>query len=447
MGEQRSLRLNVFSSAREYRSRALLFALLLSACGCTLIHGGRAGDNHPASVQASVAKIRELKFTRPVPLVIETPDQAQHTMIAQITRDHSDQDLRIGGKSGVMTGLYPPNIDLKRQTVELMRDEIVSFYNPDTREMVMVQQPHPRPPDGLGLGAKTDAMVLAHELTHALQDQHFAINKMLNEVKDNDDQSLALKCVAEGDATLTGLAYTAGPLQQNKIDALVNQLQALPADAVARRHNIPLAVSVPMLFEYSSGSRFVAEAWRRGGWQAVDQLYRNPPRSSQQIIQPELYFDHPAPPLRIELNGYQTLLAGWKKVDDDTYGELLLQLIFERNLPPSTPAFSSLSRWAGDRIITLQHRDELTLLWLIAFRDRASADDFAQAYSRVLEQSGAYSRPHGVATRAAVVLVAIGPGIHDFARLAEAIWNASRVLPALTGPADRPVPAASNVKS
>jgi hypothetical protein len=252
---------------------------------------------------------------------------------------------------------------------------------------------------------------------------------MLNQVKDNDDQSLALKSVAEGDATLAGFAYSAGPLQQSKVDALVKQLQALPADPLTHQHKIPLAVTLPMLFEYSSGSRFVAEAWRRGGWPAVDQLYRNPPRSSQQIMHPELYFDHPTPPLRIELNGYQALLRGWKKVDDDTYGELLLELVFQRNLPASAPAAGALSRWAGDRIITLQRGNELTLLWLIAFRDRASAGEFAQAYSKVLEQLGTHSNPHGVATRAAVVLAAIGPGVHDFAHLAEAVWSASRVMP------------------
>jgi hypothetical protein len=423
-------------------------ALLLTGCGYLIIQGGHIKHNQVASVEASVARIRELEFTRPVPLVIETPDQAQHTMIAQIARDHSDQDLRIGGESGVMTGLYPPNIDLKRQTIELLQDEIVGFYNPDTREMVMVQQPQSGPSrGGIGFGTNMGGMVLAHELTHALQDQHFAIDRMLNQVKDNDDQSLALKCVAEGDATLAGFAYSAGPLQANKVDALVNQLQTLPADPVAQRHNIPLAVTVPMLFEYSSGSRFVAEAWRRGGWRAVDQLYRNPPRSSQQIMQPELYFDHPTPPSRIELNGYQALLAGWKKVDDDTYGELLLKLIFQRNLPANTPAFGTLSRWAGDRIITLQRGDELTLLWLIAFRDQASADEFAEAYSKLLDQLGAHSNPHGVATRATVVLVAIGPGVHNFEHLAETVWSTSRVMPPLTEQPGKPNTATIEVKS
>ena len=426
----------------------VLTALVFAGCGYSLIHGGHADSNQAVTVEAGVARIRQLDFTQQVPLVVNTPDQAQQAITAQIARDHSDEDLRIGGESGVMTGLYPPDINLKRQTVELLRNEIIGFYNPDTKQMVMVQRlRNDSSPELRGLRAGMGAMVLAHELTHALQDQHFAIEKMLKKVKDNDDQTLALKCVAEGDATLAGFAYIAGRMQAANVESLVNQLAALPASSAAQGHDIPLAITVPMLFEYSGGSRFVAEAWQRGGWAAVDQLYRNPPRSSQQIMQPELYFDRPTPPARIDLNGYEGLLPGWKKVDDDTYGELLLKLIFQRNLPPHAAAFSTLPRWAGDRIITLQKGKKLTLLWLIAFHDLAAAQEFARAYSQVLDHLGGKSNPHGVATRDATVFVAIGLGAEDFARLEEPVWKMSRIMPALREDANKKSQAAINRKS
>jgi len=405
---------------------AVVFAL--AGCGYPLVHGGQVDQKQAVSVEASIARIRKLDFTRQVPVVINTPDQARQTIIAQIARDHSDEDLRIGGASGAMTGLYPPNIDLKRQTVELLRDQVIGFYNPDTKQMVIIQRPQDHASiDMQGFGPRMDAMVLAHELTHALQDQHFGIEKMLDRVKDNDDQTLALKSVAEGDATLAGFGYIVGHLDSANIELLVNQLEPLLADSAVQGHGIPLAVTVPMLFQYSGGSHFVAEAWRRGGWPAVDQLYRNPPRSSQQIMQPELYFDHPTLPLHIELTGYEDLLPGWKKVDDDTYGELLLKLIFQRNLAPQAPAFATLPRWAGDRIITLQKGNELTLLWLIVFHDQAAAREFADTYSQILDHLGGKSNPHGIATRAAAVFITIGPGAKDYVQLQPAVWKASRI--------------------
>jgi hypothetical protein len=331
-----------------------------------------------------------------------------------------------------MTGLYPPNIDLKRQTVELLQNEVLAFYNPDSKQMVMVQ----RPQNDASLkvqrtGSEVGAMIVAHELTHALQDQHFAIEQMLERVKNNDDQTLALKCVAEGDATLAGFGYVVGGLRLANVESLMTYLDALPVRSSARQHDVPLGIVTPMLFEYSGGSRFVAEAWRRGGWGAVNQLYRHPPRSSQQIMQPDLYFDRPTPPFHIELTGYDPLLAGWKKVDDDTYGELLLKLIFERNLPPHAQAFRILPQWAGDRIITLKRGSRLTLLWLVAFHDPFSAEEFASAYSQILDHLDPLSSPHGIATRAAAVFIAIGPGARNFAELRDAVWKASRIIPGL----------------
>jgi hypothetical protein len=414
------------------RLLSAIAAIALFGCTSALIHNGAADPKQVATIEASVAHIRELDFTRQVPVVVTSPAQAQRMIVAQIARDHSDQDLRLGGRSGAMTGLYPPQLDLKGQTLALLHEEVVGFYNPTTRQMVVVE----KPPELSDVGARAagraaNAMVLAHELTHALQDQHFGIDRMLQQVKDNDDQTLALKSVAEGDATIAGFGYLAGHLNDEEVGELVRKLNGLPTKSAAGLQGIPLAISVPMLFQYSAGSHFVAEAWRRGGWSSVDSLYRNPPRSSQQIMQPELYFDHPSPPAHIELSGYQQLLPGWRKVDDDTYGELLLKLILEKNLAPNAPALAALPQWAGDRIVTLQKGDQLTLLWLLAFHQPAAAQAFAGAYAQVLEHLGGSSDPHGVAIRGPAVFVAIGPGAREFAGLGSAVWKASTISPPL----------------
>src|SRR6185437_9509452 len=154
---------------------------------------------------------------------------------------------------------------------------------------------------------------------------------------------------------------------------IVEHFAATPENFQPESGGAPLALSGPMMFQYSAGTRFVAEAWRRGGWAAVDVLYRNPPWSSQQIIEPALYFDDPAPRLKITVAGYQHVLAGWKKVDQDTFGELLLRIMLERNLPAHSPALLLPQAWAGDRMVTLQREGALTLLWLIVIHDQASA--------------------------------------------------------------------------
>src|SRR5208282_6136296 len=136
--------------------------------------------------------------------------------------------------------------------------------------------------------------------------------------KDDDDRQLALKSVGEGDATLAGLGYATGKMNDETVDILVARLDQLPAQFAALTAGVPEALSEPLIFQYSAGAHFVGEAFHRGGWKAVDELYRNPPQSSQQIMHPAYYFDHPVLPATITINGYQQVLPEWEKVYENS---------------------------------------------------------------------------------------------------------------------------------
>ena len=151
-------------------------------------------------------------------------------------------------------------------------------------------------------------MLLAHELTHALQDQNFDLESSLDKVKDDDDRSLALKSVTEGDATMRRVRLRGqGAGRHHRSIPSPTICKQLPQALEAEAPGTPEGLSVPLLFQYSEGVRFVAEAYRRGGWSAVDALYRKPPQSSHQILHPALYFDGSAPVPRIDLAGYEEL--------------------------------------------------------------------------------------------------------------------------------------------
>jgi len=422
----------IFACIRKLRWLLALAVIVLCGCAYALVHGGAVDSAKADQVKTGIQKLRQLNFKAPVPLVVKTRDEAERIMIGEIARDHSDEDLRIGGLTGAMTGLFPPGIDLKAETLKLLRSQIAGFYEPREKQMVLVED---KGALGFWNGAAqfvsrrdpAGEMLLAHELTHALQDQAFGIDAMLKRVKDNDDRSLALKSVAEGDATLAGFAYIAGGLTNTSVDTVVSKLANLPEAFNAEATDVPEGLSTPLLFQYSAGTRFVAEAWHRGGWAKVNALYANPPASTQQIMQPEFYFDHTSPPASINIAGYEDVLKGWKQVDDDTYGELLLGVILKRNLPARTPALSTLSNWAGDRILVLEKGKALTLLWIIAFRNTASAAQFAAAYGGVLDHLRGENNPHRVEARSTTVLIVIGQGPGNLAQLASSLWRSSTV--------------------
>jgi hypothetical protein len=402
----------------------------LAICGCAypLVSGGQIDRAQADAIERGIQRVRELDFTSAVPIVVRTPDQARRLIDAEISRDQTDEQLRIGGISGAMTGLYPSGIDLKADALKFLSSQIIGFYEPHQKEMVIVK-------GGFGeqilsgghLTNRQEQMVLAHELTHALQDQHFGVDRMIKRVKDNDDRALALKAVLEGDATIAGAGYVAGRLDDANLALIVASLADLPEKTAAQSPGVPLGILAPVSFQYADGVRFVATAWRRGGWNAVDALYRDPPQSTQQIMQPELYFEHPSPPAQIKISGYDAMLPGWKKVDDDSYGELLLRVILRRNLPPHAPALETLPRWAGDRIITLQKGSALTLIWIVAFHDGAAAAQFASVYDSILERMPGERSPYRIEVKSSSALIVIGPGALDFDHLAPAIWKASTI--------------------
>ncbi len=235
------------------------------------MHDGAVNQTKAQEIETGLERFRELNFYAPVPLVVKTRDQALAMMQAEIARDHTDEQLRIGSLTGAMTGVYPPGMDLKVETLKLLHNQVAGFYDPHAKQMVLVE-------GGVDVSFWNSAagfvsqrdrvgeMLLAHELTHALQDQHFHIEQMIDKVKDNDDRDLALKAVAEGDATLAGYGYMVGNLSEASIGAIVGtDERRCRGTMAAQSGGAPLGLTAPMIFQYVEGVRFVAEAYRQYG--------------------------------------------------------------------------------------------------------------------------------------------------------------------------------------
>ena len=412
---------------------AVAAIILLHGCAYSLVDGNQINSEKADKIEAGIQDFRQLRFKKPVPLVVKTPDEAEAMMETDLMRDYTDNQLQVDAVAGAVTGLFPAGIDLKAASLKLLKSQVAGFYDPHGKEMVLVE-------GGADLGIWNSAaqfmmqrdvvgeMLLAHELTHALQDQNFDLETALDKVKNDDDRSLALKTVAEGDATIAGFAYAMGKMDDSTADTLADNLKNLPKALAAEAPNTPEGLSAPLLFQYSDGVRFVAEAYRRGGWQAVDALYRNPPQSSHQILHPGVYFDAPAAPQpRIELAGYDKVMSGWKKADDDTYGELLLRVILERNLGKQSNELGLATRWTADRMVVLQESRGVNVIWMLTFSDEQTASHFAVVYQTLLDRLLGDGTPHRIDTRSNAVLVVIGQGADYFDTLAPAVWSASTI--------------------
>jgi hypothetical protein len=330
--------------------------------------------------------------------------------------------------------------------VKLLKSQIAGFYDPYEKQMVLVEGATPVPLTDrmIEFVVQRDLvndMLLAHELTHALQDQNFALQDKLDALKDNSDKELALKSVAEGDATIAGFAYVAGRMDSSIADTLTSSMKNLPETFAAQSKDTPEGLGYPLIFQYSEGVRFVDEAYKRGGWKAVDALYSKPPQSTQQIIDPSLYFEHPLPPVEVEVAGYQAILKDWNKADADTFGELSIEIILDLGFGKDAPEVAIAKKWAGDRMAIVSKGAEVAVLWMVVFRDDDSARRFEESYRSLLDRVRP-STPHHIERRRNALLVISGAIVNQSPALTPAIWKASKIgeVKASTEPA-RPVKA------
>jgi hypothetical protein len=228
--------------------------------------------------------------------------------------------------------------------------------------------------------------VLAHEVHHALQAQHFPKAPAAQ----SSDEALAQLALIEGDAQVAmgaWLGARAGAPVGRSLRRIVEVTKRVPLASVTRgEENRSLDKALDLTrkrleFPYRDGMMFVADIYRAGGFPLVDQMYASPPRSTEQVLHPEKYLAgelprpvaDPKPP-----RGYTLQATG-------TLGELDTRVLLERCLDPET-AERAAAGWAGDRYgVFVGPERRLATAWVSAWDTAEDADEAEGA----LRKSGA----------------------------------------------------------
>jgi hypothetical protein len=415
-------------------------AIIASACVVTTFFCNLASSqdeelngDEAAVVKARVQKIRGLKFKADVPVTYLSVTETEARFRAEFAKQVSQEEIDTGVEENKMIGLYPPDLKIERKDLADMTLELAGFYDSHRKDIVIIDRPltvalPERYHNLVTRIRKLDtAGTLGHELTHALQDQHFDIEAAQKKYRGDTDRELAYKAIVEGDATLSGFSVVTGRVDDETIDYFDTHLQDIVPIFMGRMEGKPRAMTYPFIFQYTEGAKFVAEAYHRKGWDRVNALFKGPPLSTQQIMHPELYFDHPTPAKTVKLTGYEKVLHDWKKVDEDTLGELMLKIMIERTMGEQTPYVEASTKWAGDRIVALQKGKALTVLWMLTFRDAGSADNFDRLYSSILDKALPGTTARKIDQRGPAVFVMIGDGAIRYHEFLPEVWKQSRI--------------------
>lgn len=431
-------------TARAVAAAAAL-CLLASGCGYRVVADGRVNEHAALRIERGIAELRGLAFTEPIVMDVKRPEALRAYLVEILDQDYSPQDIRDLSRVYALLGLLPPDFDLREALLHLYTAQIAGFYDPRTHRLYLVDPPAADVPPSIEVlqfllrRDLVGEMLLAHELTHALQDQTSQALAAADD-PENDDRALAVRAVVEGDATLAGFAYTLGGLREDALLDLVDRLGAIPDELAAVLPDTPPVLREPLVFQYSQGARFVAWAYLRGGWPAVDALLRHPPSSTEQVLWPDRFFQYPDAPTRIGLGGLDDYRrgGGWRALEENTIGELVMRIQLAGLLNPERAEWAARG-WDGDRFAAFSRDRATHLYWMSTWDSERDAREFFDGEREALGKrsapdeitttaelaSGAGSAPWLVERRGVHVLIVIGSPPAELAERRERIWAES----------------------
>jgi hypothetical protein len=327
-----------------------------------------------------VSRLRELPIKRPVQSGYRSRKEVEQVVIQDFDASQTPEEFANQAKMLVALGLIPKDYALRDELIRVLTEQIAGFYRPKTGEFVLTESMGDDDPD-------SQRVAIAHELTHALQDQHFDLRRFEKPTQGNSDRDLAIQSLIEGDATVTMIAYTLdGVMDIGKLQVSIGTLLD-SVGTMADPRKSPALTAAPnvikrsLLFPYAGGADFVQALLRKGGWKQVSQAFTDLPESTEQVLHPEKYFARERPVAIARPDLAALLGPGWQRLTDDVQGEFGYRLILGEFLDEKQ-ARRAAQGWGGDRSTLYEHRPtgQLCLVQVTRWDNPASSQAFFEAY-------------------------------------------------------------------
>jgi hypothetical protein len=342
-------------------------------------------------VLGQMSEITGLKLLTPLKKSLRSRDEIRAYVVKQMNEEKNAHERYADQRSAEAFGLLPKNFDLDTFMVNVLTEQIEGLYDPATHEFYIADW---SPLDD-------QRMVMAHELTHALEDQHFQIEKWSRAARPNDDAELARDAVLEGSAMaamvdylMLGTGRSLKDLPDFDPSMLIGDLGSTPT-----LKDAPPFLKDALIFPYIGGLNFSAALMRNTGWDALAGVFEKPPVSTQQILHPGLYRSGKLP-ATVALPPLEKLLGkDWAKLDENIMGEFGWKEVFKQFLDADR-AKTLASAWDGDRYSVFEQKQtkKLILVARLHLDSEEHAARFFGQYSEALEKK--YSERSNLLRRA-----------------------------------------------
>ena len=325
-------------------------------------------------------QITGLKIHHKVPYDLISKDQVNTFLKDRVGEKSSQEDLRVEEISLKKFGFVPPDFDLKKTEVDLLTEQSAAFYDYHKKKLYIS--------DWAPKDMREEALV--HELSHALADQNFHLERFIKKGGDDDDLSMAREAVMEGQATwLMSEAEERKSGQTLKGSPAAVELMSRAMDSGGKDYPVfdstPMYLRRTLVFPYTQGMIFQNAVVEKLDQAAFAEVFRHAPVSTQQILHPEKYFAHvmpTRPPLPRFAGG-----RGYKRLAWGTMGELDHALLLEQYVDKEH-ADEIAPHWKGGVYALEEKKAEkrVVLEYAVEWEGANWARRFFEAYQEVLRK-------------------------------------------------------------
>ncbi len=356
--------------------------------------GEQSLQHRSKAVALKMPQIRGLPFKTPVTMQSQSKAQLAQFLLQDMQKELPDEKANAIEIALKAFGLVPESFSLKPTMLRLLTEQIGGFYNPETKKLYLIAEgPRARGPLEKLMGQPRDdaqeRLVIAHEMTHALQDQHYNLLGLDKKVKQNDDWSLAYQALLEGDAMLGMLDYQYFPKRLDKDDAFalrmtMSLMKFFMPFMEQQLSQVPAVIRESLLFPYTDGLYFCLEfRTSENPWTNINRCYKRLPRSTEHILHPEKYLAK-EPVWDCRIPDFSSLLGDkWQEKMNNVMGEFTCRIVFSAY---NIAGHASLAQgWAGDRYSVLQNEaGQRALIWLTKWDTLQDAKEFFDGYHQLL---------------------------------------------------------------
>src|SRR5215471_13196451 len=277
------------------RARFALASLLILSCmgSGAVVVGAQGNAGAPGSdpknssntefiaaadeVLHQMSEITGLKLLAPLKKSLRSREEIRAYVVKQMNEEKDPAARYADARSAEAFGLLPKEFDLDTFMVNVLTEQIEGLYDPKNQEFYIADWSP----------VSDQRMVMAHELTHALEDQHFHIEAWSRAARPNDDAELARDAVLEGSAMaamvdylMAGTGRSLKDLPEFDPSMLFDQLDMQNTPALK---SAPPFLKDSLIFPYISGLNFSAAVLKNSGWPALAGVFERPPASTHEI--------------------------------------------------------------------------------------------------------------------------------------------------------------------